>query len=128
MLPAQDDEKRAPEGMPGTMLIIAVVHSDNRLAVAIAIGAFAARVAMSLLPIAAHNHPFTGAIPVRPDPLLRLMPETATGAADERAVIRVDQPDTEVQALRGSLVKQVLGGPVRPPPPKAVLPDWRPRR
>jgi hypothetical protein len=52
----------------------------------------------------------------------------ATGLADERAAIVVDQPDTEVASRRGSIVKRVLGGSSRPQPPKAGIPDWRPRR
>jgi Protein of unknown function (DUF4239) len=60
-----------------TLLVIAVVHSDKRLAAAIAMGTFATGVAVSLLLIAAHDRPFTGEISVRPDPLLQVMPQSA---------------------------------------------------
>lgn len=52
----------------------------------------------------------------------------ATGLPEERAAITVDQPDTEVEARRGSLVKRVLTGPARPQAPNAGIPDRRPRR
>jgi hypothetical protein len=52
----------------------------------------------------------------------------ASGLAGEGAVITVDQPDTEVASLRGSIVKRVLPGPARRQPASAGLPDWRPRR
>jgi hypothetical protein len=54
---------------------IAFVHSDNRLASAIALGAFATGVSASVLLILAHDRPFTGEISVRPEPLLQVMPE-----------------------------------------------------
>jgi hypothetical protein len=47
-----------------------MVHSDNRLACAIAMTLFATGVALSLLLIAAYSRPFTGEISVKPD-LLR---------------------------------------------------------
>jgi hypothetical protein len=57
------------------LLAIAAVHSDNRLAAAIAMGVFATGVAASVLLIAAHDRPFMGAISVGPGPLLQVMPE-----------------------------------------------------
>ena len=57
------------------LFAIAMVHSDNRLAAAIAMGLFATGVAASALLIAAHDRPFTGEISVRADPLLQVMPE-----------------------------------------------------
>jgi hypothetical protein len=57
------------------LLAIAVVHSDNRLASAIALGTFATGVAASVLLILAHDRPFTGAIAVSSEPLLQVMPE-----------------------------------------------------
>ena len=57
------------------LLAIAVVHSDNRLASAIALGTFATGVAASVLLILAHDRPFTGAIAVSAEPLLQVMPE-----------------------------------------------------
>jgi hypothetical protein len=56
------------------LLAIAVVHSENRLASAIALGTFATGVAASVLLILAHDRPFTGAIAVSPSPLLQVMP------------------------------------------------------
>lgn len=57
-----------------TMVAIAVVHSDNRKANGIALGLFATGVAVSILLIAAHNRPFTGALSVRPDILEQVLP------------------------------------------------------
>jgi len=53
-----------------TLVAIAMVHSDNRLASAIALTLFATGIALSLLLIAAYSRPFTGEISVTPD-LLR---------------------------------------------------------
>jgi hypothetical protein len=53
-----------------TLIAIAMVHSDNRLACAIAMTLFATGIALSLLLIAAYSRPFAGEISVRPD-LLR---------------------------------------------------------
>ena len=49
-----------------TLVAIAMVHSDNRLACAIAMTLFATGIALSLLLIAAYSRPFTGEISVRP--------------------------------------------------------------
>ena len=57
-----------------TLIAIALVHSDNRLAAAIAMGIFATGVAVSVVLIAAHR-PFSGEISVRPDLLLQVEPE-----------------------------------------------------
>jgi len=59
------------------LIAIAMVHSDNRRAVAIAMGLFASGVAVSVLLILAHDRPFTGEISVGPAPLLQVVPETA---------------------------------------------------
>ena len=48
------------------IVAIAMVHSDNRLACAIAM-IFATGIALSLLLIGAYSRPFTGEISVRPD-------------------------------------------------------------
>jgi hypothetical protein len=56
------------------LLVIAVVHCDNRLASAIALALFASGVAASVLLIAAHDRPFTGQISIGPEPLLQIMP------------------------------------------------------
>ena len=57
------------------LLAIAFVHSDNRLASALAMGLYATGIAASLLLIAAHDRPFTGQLAVTPEPLLQIMPE-----------------------------------------------------
>jgi len=57
------------------LLAIAMVHSDNRLASAIAIGLFGVGVAASFLLILAHDRPFIGELSVGPTPLLQVMPE-----------------------------------------------------
>jgi hypothetical protein len=57
------------------LLAIAMVHSDNRAAAAIAIGIFATGVAVCGLQIASHDRPFTGEISVKPDVLLQVRPE-----------------------------------------------------
>lgn len=61
------------------LLAIAVVHSENRTASAIALGSFATGVAASVLLILAHDRPFTGEIAVSPQPLLQVMPEAGGG-------------------------------------------------
>lgn len=63
-----------------TLLAIAMVHSDNRLASAFAMAIFATGVAVSLILITSHDRPFTGEISVRPDVLLQVMPEEGTSA------------------------------------------------
>jgi hypothetical protein len=62
-----------------SLLGIAMVHSDDRLASAIALGLFGIGVAASFLMILAHDRPFTGEISVRPDPLLHVLPELESG-------------------------------------------------
>jgi hypothetical protein len=57
------------------LLVIGLVHCDNRLAACIAMGLFATGVAASVLLIAAHDRPFTGQISISPEPLLQIMPE-----------------------------------------------------
>jgi hypothetical protein len=59
------------------LLAIAMVHSDNRRAVALAMGLFASGVAVSVLLILAHDRPFTGEISVGPAPLLQVLPQSA---------------------------------------------------
>jgi hypothetical protein len=58
-----------------TWAAIAMIHCDNRATAALAVGLFAAGVAIAVVLIAAHNRPFTGAISVKPDALLQVMPE-----------------------------------------------------
>jgi Protein of unknown function (DUF4239) len=57
------------------LLTIALVHSDNRAAAAIAMVIFTIGAAACVVLIASHNHPFTGEISVGPDLLLQVMPE-----------------------------------------------------
>lgn len=57
------------------LLAIAIVHGENRVASAIALGSFATGVAASVLLILAHDRPFTGDIAVSAEPLLQVMPE-----------------------------------------------------
>jgi hypothetical protein len=59
-----------------TLIAIAMVHSDNRLASIMAMGIFATGVAASMLLILAHDRPFIGELSIKPDPLLQVMPET----------------------------------------------------
>ncbi len=60
------------------LLAIALVHCDDRLASAVAMGLFATGVAASVLLIAAHDRPFTGQISVTPESLLQIMPDAPT--------------------------------------------------
>jgi hypothetical protein len=60
-----------------TLVAIAMVHSDNRLACAIAMTLFATGIALSSLLIAAYSRPFTGEISVSPD----LLQQVITGGA-----------------------------------------------
>jgi hypothetical protein len=57
-----------------TLVAIACVHSDNRITTAIAMGVFAAAVAVTLVLIASQDRPFGGQFGVKPDPLLEVMP------------------------------------------------------
>jgi len=61
------------------LVAIAMVHSDNRLACAIAMTLFATGIALSLLLIAAYSRPFTGEISVRPDLLKQVITSGTTG-------------------------------------------------
>ncbi len=57
-----------------TLLAIAMVHSDNRVTSALALGLFSTALAVCVLLILAHDRPFTGQVAVRPDALLQVMP------------------------------------------------------
>ena len=62
-----------------TLIAIAVVHSDNRFACAMAVTLFATGIAVLSLLIAAYSRPFTGEISVRPELLQQVIPsEMAT--------------------------------------------------
>ena len=53
---------------------IALVHSENRLTSAVAIGIFSAGLATTMLLILSHDRPFSGEIAVGPEPLWQVMP------------------------------------------------------
>ena len=61
------------------LLAIAIVHSDNGLASAISMGAFATGMAASILLILAHDRPFVGHVSVGPQPLLQVMRSPSSG-------------------------------------------------
>ena len=61
-----------------TLVAIAMVHSDNRLACAITLTLFATGIALSVLLIAAYSRPFTGEISVGPELLKQVIPSEAT--------------------------------------------------
>jgi hypothetical protein len=60
------------------LLVIALLHCDNRLGSGIAMGLFATGVATSVLLIATHDRPFTGQISIGPEPLQQIMPDKET--------------------------------------------------
>ena len=57
-----------------TLIAIALVHCDNRLTAALAMGLFSSAVAVSLILIAAQQRPFSGEFAVRPDALIEVIP------------------------------------------------------
>ena len=57
-----------------TLIAIAFVHCDNRLTAALAMGVFAAAVAVAIVMIAAQDQPFAGQLGVKPEPLLEVAP------------------------------------------------------
>ena len=57
-----------------TLLAIALVHSENRIATALAMAIFASAAAASITIIAAQERPFSGQFAVKPDPLLEVAP------------------------------------------------------
>jgi hypothetical protein len=62
-----------------TLLGIAMVHSDNRLAAAVAMGLFSTAMAVCLLLIVSHDRPFTGEVSVPSAALLQVQPESQGG-------------------------------------------------
>jgi hypothetical protein len=56
-----------------TLVAIAMVHSDNRLACGITLTLFATGIALSVLLIAAYSRPFTGELSVRPELLKQVI-------------------------------------------------------
>jgi multisubunit Na+/H+ antiporter MnhC subunit len=59
-----------------TLIAIAMVHSDNRLTSAIALGLFSTGIAVAIILIASYSRPFTGDISIGPELLQQVM---ATG-------------------------------------------------
>jgi hypothetical protein len=57
------------------LVMVAIVHCDNQLALRLALGSFATAISVSILLITSHDRPFTGTNPVRPSPLLQVLPE-----------------------------------------------------
>jgi hypothetical protein len=57
------------------LLTIAMIHCDNRLTAALAMGIFSVGVAACVVLIASHNRPFTGEISVSPKLLTQVMPK-----------------------------------------------------
>lgn len=60
-----------------TLIVIAMVHSDNRIANRIIMTIFASGVGVAVVLIASHSRPFSGEISVTPEVLLQVMPEAA---------------------------------------------------
>lgn len=56
------------------LVTIAMIHCDNRLSAALAMGIFSVGVAGCVVVIASHNRPFTGEISVSPNLLTQVMP------------------------------------------------------
>src|SRR5262249_54875532 len=65
-----------------TLIAIAMVHSDNRRACAIALMLFATGIALSVLLIAAYTRPFTGEISVGPELLKQVIATDATAGSN----------------------------------------------
>src|SRR5215813_7250898 len=61
------------------LLVIAMVHIDDRRSGAVAMGIFSTAVAVSVLLIPAHNRPFAREISVGPEPLLKVLPQGENG-------------------------------------------------
>jgi uncharacterized oligopeptide transporter (OPT) family protein len=66
-----------------TLLIIAMIHSDNRTTNRIILAVFATGVGVAVVLIASHSRPFTGQLAVSPAVLQQVMPE-ADEASDDR--------------------------------------------
>ena len=64
-----------------TLVTIAMVHSDNRIANRIIMAIFATGVGVAIVLIASHSRPFTGEIAVHPAVLLQVMPEAGAPVA-----------------------------------------------
>jgi hypothetical protein len=57
------------------LVMVAIVHCDNEMALRLALGSFATAIAISIVLITAHDRPFSGTSRVRPTPLLQVLPE-----------------------------------------------------
>jgi hypothetical protein len=57
------------------LVMVAIVHCDNQLALRLALGSFATAIAISIVLIVAHDRPFTGTERVSPAPLLQVLPQ-----------------------------------------------------
>lgn len=64
-----------------TLVTIAMVHSDNRIANRIILAIFATGVGVSILLIASHSQPFAGQVAVSPGVLLQVLPEASPAGA-----------------------------------------------
>ena len=64
-----------------TLVAIALVHSDNRVANRIIMTIFATGVGVAVVLLASHSRPFTGEISVHPAVLLQVMPEAGPPAS-----------------------------------------------
>ena len=60
------------------LIAIALAHGDKRAAAVVAMGLFATSAAACYWLIDAYDRPFTGQLSIRPDPLLRVMPEASS--------------------------------------------------
>jgi len=58
------------------LVAIAMIHCDNRGALALSTVLFASGAAVSIYLILAHDRPFTGEISISPAPLLHVMPQS----------------------------------------------------
>ncbi len=64
-----------------TLVTIAMVHSDNRVANRIILAIFATGVGVAIVLIASHSRPFTGELSVQPSVLQQVMPEAGQPAS-----------------------------------------------
>lgn len=64
-----------------TLVTIAMVHSDNRVANRIILAIFASGVGTAVLLIASHSQPFAGQVAVSPAVLLQVIPEANPAGA-----------------------------------------------
>jgi hypothetical protein len=64
-----------------TLITVAMIHCDNRVANRIILGVFATGVGVAVVLIASHSRPFSGEISISPSVLLQVMPEAGPSAA-----------------------------------------------